>query len=172
MEHRVLAKLALDRDIGMLKTPKSSGITIGIGESGIKKSLADIYLGLPNWNFPKNPIPATDGKVSMMHCYHFLEHLTGEDAILFLKEVQRVLMYGGIFQYGVPYYKSELAHQDLTHKSFWTESSFKMLMNNPYYDPETSGFKWELEIQSQCIIGVVGRNLMLIGQLIKKGKDQ
>ena len=47
-----------------------------------------------------------------------------------------------------------------------------MLMNNPYYDPETSGFKWELEIQSQCIIGVVGRNLMLIGQLIKKGKDQ
>jgi len=171
MEHRVLAKLALDRDIGILKTP-ISGITIGIGESGEKKSLADMYLGLPNWNFPKNPIPTSDGKVLMMHCYHFLEHLTGEDAILFLKEVQRVLMYGGIFQYGVPYYTSELAYQDLTHKSFWTESSFKMLMNNPYYDPETTGFKWELELQSQCIIGVVGRNLMLIGQLIKKGKDQ
>ena len=84
--------------------------------------------------------------------------------------MQRVLREDGILQFGVPYYKSELAYQDLTHKSFWTESSFKMLMNNPYYDPETTGFDWQLKIQSQCIIGVVGRNLMLIGQLIKKGK--
>ena len=171
MQHRSLAKLALDRDIGGLEKPKP-GITIGIGESGTKKSSADITLGLPSWEFPKNPIPTRDSEVSMVHCYHFLEHLTGEDAILFLKAVQRVLMYGGIFQYGVPYYTSELAYQDLTHKSFWTESSFKMLMNNPYYEPETTGFKWELQIQSQCIIGVVGRNLMLVGQLIKKGKDQ
>ena len=171
MQHRSLAKLALDRDIGGLEKPKP-GITIGIGESGTKKSSEDITLGLPSWEFPKNPIPTRDSEVSMVHCYHFLEHLTGEDAILFLKEVQRVLMYGGIFQYGVPYYTSELAYQDLTHKSFWTESSFKMLMNNPYYEPETTGFKWELQIQSQCIIGVVGRNLMLVGQLIKKGKDQ
>ena len=171
MDHRLLAKLAIDRDIGALEKPKS-GITIGIGESGTKKSSADINLGLPSWEFPKNLIPSNDGEVSIIHCYHFMEHLTGEDAILFLKEVQRVLMYDGIFQYGVPYYKSELAYQDLTHKSFWTESSFKMLMNNPYYKPETTGFEWELEIQSQCIIGVVGRNLMLVGQLIKKGKNQ
>ena len=112
MQHRSLAKLALDRDIGGLEKPKP-GITIGIGESGTKKSSADITLGLPSWEFPKNPIPTRDSEVSMVHCYHFLEHLTGEDAILFLKEVQRVLMYGGIFQYGVPYYTSELAYQDL-----------------------------------------------------------
>jgi SAM-dependent methyltransferase len=169
MEIRGLAKLALDRDIGHLKTPES-GYTIGIGETGIRKNLAEINIGLPEWEFPKDPIPAEDGKVSIIHCYHFLEHLTGEHAILFLKEVQRVLREDGILQFGVPYYKSELAYQDLTHKSFWTESSFKMLMNNPYYDPETTGFDWQLKIQSQCIIGVVGRNLMLIGQLIKKGK--
>ena len=170
MNHRELAKLALDRDIGELKEVK--GFTIGIGESGTKKTSSDMNLGLPSWSFPKDKIPTNDGEVSLIHCYHFLEHLTGEQDILFLKEVQRVLEYGGIFQYGVPYYTSELAYQDLTHKSFWTESSFKMLMNNPYYDPETTGFKWELEIQSQCIVGVVGRNLMLIGQLIKKKKGE
>ena len=174
MNHRELAKLALDRDIGELRKEYSAaeGITIGIGESGNKKTNSDMNIGLPDWCFPKDPIPTENDKVSLIHCYHFLEHLTGEEAILFLKEVQRVLMYGGIFQYGVPYYQSELAYQDLTHKSFWTESSFKMLMNNPYYDPETTGFKWELEIQSQCIIGVVGRNLMLIGQLVKKKKGE
>jgi hypothetical protein len=56
-----------------------------------KKIISRYVSWITNWNFPKNPIPTTDGKVSMMHCYHFLEHLTGEDAILFLKEVQRVL---------------------------------------------------------------------------------
>ena len=88
MNHRELAKLALDRDIGELNIA-TKGLTIGIGESGNKKTNSDMNIGLPQWSFPKNPIPAENDKVSLMHCYHFLEHLTGEEAILFLKEVQR-----------------------------------------------------------------------------------
>lgn len=174
MDHRELAELALSRDIGELKQPPKQGVTVCIGETGWRKSDPNsTVLGLPDWCFPVDAIPLDDGTVKLIHAYHFLEHLTGHDAIKFLVEAQRVLKVGGILQYGIPYYKSELASQDLTHKSFWTESSFKMLLENDWYNPldQVEGidpeFKFTLKIQSQCIIGVVERNLMLIGQLIK-----
>lgn len=161
-----LAKLALDRDIGEILIPKIEGLIVGIGETGIKKSEENqISIGLPEWNFPKDKIPCEDNSVRILHAYHFLEHLSGEDAIKFLIEVQRVLKIGGVLQFGIPYYNCEIAYQDLTHKSFWTESTFKTLMNNKYYKP--IDFEWGLKIQSQCIIGIVERNLMLVGQLLK-----
>ena len=45
MQHRSLAKLALDRDIGGLEKPKP-GMTIGIGESGTKTSSSRVYTTL------------------------------------------------------------------------------------------------------------------------------
>ena len=72
MDHRELAELALDRDIGNLKTSEP-GYTIGIGESGIRKNLSDLNIGLPEWNFPRDNIPAKDGEVSLIHCYHLVK---------------------------------------------------------------------------------------------------
>jgi len=167
MNHRELTKIALDRDIGELK--EVQGLTIDIGGTVNKNTKSDFVFSLPEWYFPRDNIPVQSGTVSLIHCYHFLEHLSGEDAIKFLLEVQRVLKDGGIFQFGMPYYNTELAHHDLTHKSFWTESSFENLMRCKYYN--VTEHNWNLYIQSQCIIGVVERNLMLVGQLIKKEEN-
>jgi hypothetical protein len=100
----------------------------------------------------------------MIHAYHFMEHLEGVHVILFLREAERVLIEGGIVNYCVPYYSSGLQAQDLTHKSFWNEDTFKNLFDNTYYNPAGD---WLLKVHFQIIVGVVERNLALIGQLVK-----
>ena len=167
MDFQDLFKIGLDRSLPGLFEPRI-GLAFDLGASGSKVALGAAPLGLPAWSFPRDPIPCGDGQASIIHAYHFMEHLSGEDAILLLKEVQRALMYGGIFQFCIPYAKAEIAFQDLTHKSFWAESSFRMLMNNPYYDPTAEDFRWELQVHFQVIAGIVERNLCLMGQLIKR----
>ena len=103
------------------------------------------------------------------HAYHFLEHLTGEDGIQLLKEVQRTLKIGGIFQYGIPLSGTVLSFQDLTHKSFWNEKTFETLFENAHgQNPEGGIYTgWKLNPIAQLIVGVVSRHLMLVGQLIR-----
>lgn len=151
------------------------GISVGLGEGGASvkssgSSAGNHYpLGLPSWCWPRDPIPFGDGSVSIVHCYHFIEHVSGEDAIKLLMEVQRVLKVDGVFQYCIPLANTELANQDLTHKSYWTESSFRNLMNNEWYDPSGCLFEWKLRRHYQVIAGIVGRNLVLLGQLVRVG---
>ena len=160
-----LFKIGLDRSLPDLLQPPT-GISVGLGESGTKRLGRDICLGLPNWQWPRDRIPCDDETVAIVHAYHFMEHISGEDAISMLAEVQRVLMPGGIFQFCIPYAHAEIAFQDLTHKSFWTESSFRMLMRNPYYAP--SGHVWRLKEHYLVIAGIVQRNLCIMGQLVKE----
>jgi hypothetical protein len=167
MDFQGLFKIGLDRPLPGLFEPHP-GPAFDLGASGKKVARGAIGLGLPNWSFPRDPIPCDDGKASIIHAYHFMEHLPGETAIILLKEVQRALMVGGLFQFCIPYAKAEIAFKDLTHKSFWTESSFRMLMNNPYYDPTAADFKWRLRVHFQVIAGIVERNLCLMGQLVKE----
>ena len=119
----------------------------------------------PDWVFPRDRIPADDETIDYLEAYHFLEHLTPADAVSFLKEVDRVLTPGGIFQYAVPLAGTELSFQDLDHKSFWTESTMRMALENPYYEGVGNGL-W-LDVQAQCILGVASRNLMIFGHLKK-----
>jgi len=140
------------------------GVGLDIGSSGTYKVPGSMALGLPEWNFPRDKIPVDDASVQTIHCYHFLEHLTGDNAILFLREVERVLVVGGIMNYCMPYYNSNLWAHDLTHKSQWNEDSFQNLFKNEYYDPAGS---WRLEVHFQIICGIVERNMALIGQLRK-----
>ena len=165
MNFEELFKLGMDRELPELLDPPE-GISIGLGESGVKRT-SDICLGLPEWRWPRDKIPAEDGSVSIIHAYHFMEHVTGEEAIELLFEIQRVLMVGGILQFTIPYYTSEIAAQDLTHKSQWTESSFRMLMRNPYYSPSSQD-QWKLREHYLVIAGIVQRNVSLFGQLVKE----
>lgn len=167
MNFETLFKQALDRDLNQLLDP-IPGLSIGLGESGIKKFGIDLSLGLPDWRWPRDKIPAADESVAIIYAYHFLEHLTGEEAIEMLWECQRVLKVGGILQFCMPWAKAEIASQDLTHKSFWTESSFRTLMNNPYYDPSADEKKWRLRQHYLVISGIVERNICLMGQLVKE----
>lgn len=136
-----------------------------LGASGSKVMLGCEGLGLPEWSFPRDPIPASDGCVDIIHAYHFLEHLPGEHVILLLREVERVLAVGGVMNICVPYYNSSMQAQDLTHKSVWCETSFQTLFNNQYYDPAG---KWRLAVHTQFIMGIVERNLALFVQLVKE----
>lgn len=163
-----LFQIGMDREIGTLVRATGSGISIGLGEGGqtVKKS-GHLSLGLPSWSFPRDRIPCSDGSVGIIHCYHFIEHLTGDDAIDLLMDVQRVLLVGGIFQYCIPLANTEMANHDLTHKSYWTESTFQNLMENKWYDPSGCGYEWKLRRQYQVIAGIVERNLALLGQLVR-----
>lgn len=167
MNFETLFKMSMDRDLPQLLDPPE-GLSIGLGESGKKLHGRDMSLGLPNWSWPEDPIPAEDGSVGIIHAYHFFEHLTGEQAIDMLFECQRVLKPGGILQFCMPWFKSEIASQDLTHKSFWTESTFRTLMNNPYYDPSASKKKWKMRQHYLVIAGIVERNVSLMGQLVRE----
>ena len=98
--------------------------------------------------------------------YHFMEHLTKADIITVLTEVQRCLKPGGVFNVVVPHFSSEAAHQDLDHKSFWTESTWKNLFKNPYYEG-TMPRKWKLREHQTVLMGLVQRNLVVVSQLVK-----
>lgn len=166
MDIRELFMLGMDRHVGNLLDPLA-GPQFDCGSSGSKKIEGAKSLGLPKWNYPRDPIPAEDGSVAMIHAYHFMEHLPGETAIQFLAEAQRVLMVGGILQFCMPYYNSNLMSQDLTHKSFWSEDSFRNLFRNDYYDASAGKIFWKFHVQSIFIMGIVERNLSLLGQLVK-----
>lgn len=122
-------------------------------------------LGRPDWVFPRNPIPYPNNSVSTIHCYHFLEHLTGDDAILFLRECERVMIPGAsVMNFCMPYYNSNLQAECLDHRSVWNENSFRNLFENSGFD--IAG-KWELKVHFLMIAGIVERNLCIIGQLIR-----
>lgn len=166
MQFQTLFSLGLDRELPKLLHPPQ-GLSFDLGASGSKVAPGAVPLGLPDWSWPRDRIPCADGQAGIVHAYHFMEHLTGEEAIDMLWEVQRVLRVGGIFQFCIPWAKAEIAHQDLTHKSFWTESSFKMLMRNPYYDPSARDKLWQFREHFLLLGGIVERNICLMGQLVK-----
>lgn len=165
---QTLFKVGMDRFLPDLLSPPE-GHSVGLGESGTKAIGTDANLGLPGWRWPVDPIPFPDGSVGIFHAYHFFEHLTGEEAILLLKAIEKKLVPGGIVQFCIPYYSSNMAAQDLTHKSQWTEDTFKTLFRNAYYDPTANAFgeEWSLQVHFQAIMGVAERNMALIGQLVK-----
>jgi len=141
-----------------------SGPSFDLGASGKFKVPGSVALGLPDWAFPRDNIPAKDDSVAMVHCFHFLEHLKGDDAIAMLREIERVLIPGGVLNFCMPYYNSSIQAQDLTHKSFWTEESFRTIFDNHYYDMAGS---WRLKVHFQLICGIVERNMVLVGQLVR-----
>ena len=92
---------AMKRPLPSLLSYVSDGLAFDIGASGSHSYATP--LGLPGWAFPRDPIPASDGSVSTLYVFHFLEHLSGVDAIHFLREAERVLMVGGVLNFCMPY---------------------------------------------------------------------
>lgn len=66
----------------------------------------------------------------------------------------------------VPHRLGAIAFQDLDHKSFWTEESWKTLFTNPHYDKNRE-LPWKFDIKFNAIIGIVERNLALMTQLVR-----
>jgi hypothetical protein len=168
MDFQRLFALGMKRHLPELVT--CPGPSYDIGASGKYVVPGAIPLAPPNWIFPRDPIPAADDSVATIHCYHFLEHLSGDDAVLFLREVERVLIpERGVMNFCVPYFSSLLMAQNLQHKSFWCEETFRNLFEDDTY--EHCG-KWRLRVGLLVIAGVVNRNLALFGQIIKSDVKQ
>jgi len=62
------------------------------------------------------PWPWKDGSVSEVHSSHFLEHLTGEQRIVFFNELYRVLQKDAKATIITPHWRSGRAYGDLTHQ--------------------------------------------------------
>ena len=160
---QIFFKNAMDRNIPTLKFFYSiHGIELNLGE-GNKKIIHAIPLDYPDWNADTDEIPYADNSISQIHAYHFLEHC--KYPIKVLQECQRVLRTGGHMNICVPYYSAAIASQDLDHKHFFTEETWKTLFKNQYYDKNK--IEWKFKIGFNLICGIVERNLCLLTQLEK-----
>jgi predicted SAM-dependent methyltransferase len=140
-------------------TPANIILNLGPGKKHIEGALEFDY---PEWDAEKDPIPINDSRVSMIHCYHFLEHI--QNVPFVISEINRVLRPGGHVNIVVPYYKSAMQAQDLDHKSQYTEKTFQHLFNSHYY---TKGKVAPMDIVTNFIMGDCEANLCLIVQLRK-----
>jgi hypothetical protein len=163
MNFQRLFALGMKRHLPELVT--CAGPSYDIGASGKYVAPGAVALGPPKWIFPRDSIPVADDSVATIHCYHFLEHLSGDNAVLLLREIERVLIpEEGVMNFSVPYFSSMLMAQNLEHKSFWCEETFRNLFEDDTY--EYYG-KWRLRVGFLVIAGIVNRNLALLGQIIK-----
>jgi len=88
------------------------------GVDRIKTAAADII-----HNLDVAPYPFPDSCADEIIMDNVLEHL--EDVIAVMEEIYRLAMPGAIIKINVPYFKSNSAFTDPTHKHFFTETSFK-----------------------------------------------
>jgi SAM-dependent methyltransferase len=130
--------------------------TIGVGRP-------DEVLTVIRWEAPER-LPFEDNSVGSIHAHQFMEHLDSDSAIAVLREMERVLIPGGVVFMTTPYPGHGHFTQALDHKSMWTEETWDWLFNNNYYN----GKPWRLEVHACFMAGVVYRNLDLFTQLVKK----
>lgn len=162
-------ELGMKRRVKPLLAPLWNGgsddtIVLDLG-AGNTPAPGAVPMDLPHWNADEDRLPFDNEQVDFIHAYHFLEHV--KDPIRMLREIERVLKPGGILQCVVPYYSAQIAVQDLDHKSFWSEDTWKTLFANPYYEKNRE-VKWRLRVHFCMIAGIVERNLALFTQLVKE----
>jgi hypothetical protein len=88
------------------------GLAFDCGPTGKYVAPGATPLGPSTWIIPRDRIPAADNSVASIHCYHMREHLFGDDAVAFLREVERVLIpERGVFNFSVRYFSSLLQAQ-------------------------------------------------------------
>ena len=144
-------------------TPTGLVANLGAGNSHIPGTIS---LDYPSWNAETDPLPFADGTLDGVYAFHFLEHLSGVHVIKLLADIQRALKVGGVATFGVPHRLGAMAYQDLDHKSFWTEETWKTLFRNSYYDKNRE-HPWNFDVTFNMIMGLNERNLILLTQMKK-----
>lgn len=109
-------------------------------------------------------VTCPDGVVAGIHAYHFLEHL--RDPRRMLREMQRVLMPGGVLNICVPHYWGSMAHHDLDHKNTYAIDTWANTFSAPWYTKDREG--WKLRIHFNMLMAVTERNAAILTQLVKE----
>jgi SAM-dependent methyltransferase len=156
-------QVAMNRQIPAFSPGRQDLIKLNVG-AGLKHISDTEILDLPEWNAEKEPMPYEDDTVGVIYALGFLDHISNVPG--FLKECQRVLAPGGTLNVSVAYYNSQMAHEDLYHKSWFAEGTWRNLMQNEWWSADE--FKWKLTIGMNVIMGIVERNLCLLTQFIKE----
>lgn len=102
-----------------------------VGVDCVPTSAASVVHNLNNF-----PYPFDDNSVSEIILDNVLEHL--DDVIKVMEETYRLLEPGALIKINVPYFKSNSAYTDPTHRHFFTETSFKYFTTDNtlnYYTP-------------------------------------
>jgi ubiquinone/menaquinone biosynthesis C-methylase UbiE len=155
-------RLGMKRDIPeILDLLRSPILNIGGGNHQISGTTD---LDWPAWDADRDPIPYGEATVGGIHAYHFLEHV--QDPINMLREFQRVLQPEGVVNIVVPNGTCPLAVQDLDHKHFFNEETFRKLFKNEYYEKNKTG--WKFSIHASFIMGLKEENLGLFVQLVRQ----
>lgn len=166
----------MDRQgMGVLLRPmEGRWVNLGAGRKDVVQMLPDgngevaAPLDIEHDWYAGETMPIPDESVSAFFAFHFFEHLTVQEVVSVLMNCYRTLKPGGSLFTVTPWYRSEAAAQDLDHKSQWTESTWKNLLQNPYYHRTyMDGTSMEWELQFNMIMGLVERNLVLVSQLIR-----
>jgi SAM-dependent methyltransferase len=87
-------------------------------------------------------IPLAKNSATDLHADHCIEHLP--DIVFAFQEIYRVCKPGARVHIRVPYYASIGAFKDPTHKSFYTEETFRYFTSH-----EWEGFDYQMEINLQ-----------------------
>jgi hypothetical protein len=165
MPFQALFRLGMKRDVPDIIAPTKGGVNINLG-AGKQVIPGFSPLDYPSWDAEKQGIPLFDNSVNHIFAFHFFEHFHGKRVIELLREVERVLVPGGVLTAVIPHRLGSMAYHDLDHKSFWTEDNWKILLSTPYYDKHRET-PWQLVVGFNVIAGLVERNLAVISQLIK-----
>jgi predicted SAM-dependent methyltransferase len=156
--------LGVDRDVTWYQAQPGEVLNLGAGNKHFDLAIPlDIERG---WRAGES-IPYEDETFSLVCAFNFWEHLNKDEILATLREVERVLIVDGLVNSVTPHWASEAAYQDLDHKSFWSESTWRNLFNNPYYEGSMPR-DWRLKEIQSLIMGIVQRNLFVVSQLVKE----
>lgn len=161
-----LFKQGMKRDIPELLwidpdyNPAIKSLELGPGNSPVGTKHVLEY---PEWDAENGTIPFGDATMDIIYAYNFFEHINNPVDIL--RECDRVLRTGGIINICVPHSSGLNAFEDLDHKKFFNEETWRVLLENDWYDKDHRG--WKLKIHLNIIMAVKHRNLTNFVQLVK-----
>jgi len=150
---------------------RPDGLVLNLGAGRAPMPEPVVNLDLPTWRAPWLA-DFGDGTVSEIHMYHFLEHLSPDDALTMLRESQRVLGPGGVINLVVPHAMCPLGYQAPDHRTFWTEEGLQDTFYSAGYDTTFGGDPWDMDIVWMMVLGVKWSNLCVAAQIAKRVEGQ
>ena len=154
----------MDRKFKDILPVEPPGINLGAGH---KTFFGFDSLQLPDWDAEKDPLPHSDGSKHAVIALHFFEHVTPARIPFVMGECERVLIGGGTLNIVVPHRLGGMAWQDLDHKSFFTEDTWRVLFNNDYYERPGQP-QFTMRNNFNLIMGESERTLALVSQFVKE----